>query len=69
VTRDSTFAIMQPASGTCPVCLAPLKWAEIGYLPHLDGTRTEIRRLVCRNNHRTVPAPGTTPSPERHPGR
>jgi len=48
---------MQPASGTCPVCLAPLKWAEIGYRPHLDGARTEIRRLVCKNNHQTAQGP------------
>lgn len=68
VTLASTFALMQSASGTCVVCRAPLKWAEISYLTDPDGTRMEIRWLVCKNNHQTVSGRTAAPSPESHPG-
>jgi hypothetical protein len=55
VTLDSTFAMLVPATGGhCPVCLAPLKWVEIGHVDHPDGSRAATRLLVCKNSHQTV---------------
>ena len=54
VTRDPTLAIMEAVSGSCAVCLAPLKWAEIHHVDDPDGTRTTTRLVICKNNHQTA---------------
>jgi len=37
---------------TCSVCPAPLKWAEIRFVDHPDGSRSRVRTVICRNTHR-----------------
>jgi hypothetical protein len=54
MTPDPTLAMMEAVNGTCAVCLAPLKWAEIHHVDHPDGTRTITRMLICKNNHQTA---------------
>jgi hypothetical protein len=62
VTRDPTFAMMESTTGRCPVCLAPLKWAEIHHMDDPDGRRTTTRLLICKNNHQTaIVNPTATP--------
>jgi hypothetical protein len=54
VTLDSTFAILEPATGHCPVCRGRLKWAEIGHVDDPDGGRIGTRLLVCDAGHQTA---------------
>jgi len=57
---ETTQSHLASVTGLCPVCGAPLKWAEIRKTRDEDGVTHVERWLVCQDNHRT---PESAPNP------